>query len=201
MKQNVSSNAQNATSPSTNADILRQQRNKEARELIGGRVGTAKAVFTQQLCTTGRTPIIPIDDGEDDGNKYSGKAAPAKPVRNSIAQRINSLNNPTDSGAPPTEEVNSMSINEEPVLNAIAEVVTPEVDAFVDVHAEEILTKTQTKDEPIEVEEVNEENAGDQFSTIKRSPHTKTNDSAASTPAADVEPPQMLTKSPDRTCK
>lgn len=62
----------------TQAEEMRQARNNEAKELIGSRVGTAKAIFTQNSSS---------------GQMHSNKAAPAKPVRNSIAQRINSLNN------------------------------------------------------------------------------------------------------------
>lgn len=68
----------------TQAEEMRQQRNNEAKQLIGSRVGTAKAIFTQNTAS---------------GQMHNPKAAaPAKPVRNSIAQRINSLNNqsPTD---------------------------------------------------------------------------------------------------------
>lgn len=63
----------------TQAEEMRQQRNNEAKQLIGSRVGTAKAIFTQNSAS---------------GQMLTSKtAAPIKPVRNSIAQRINSLNN------------------------------------------------------------------------------------------------------------
>lgn len=65
----------------THAEEMRQQRNNEARQLIGSRVGTAKAIFTQNTASGQMQTSI-------------NKSAPVKPVRNSIAQRINSLNNP-----------------------------------------------------------------------------------------------------------
>lgn len=70
-----------ATSPSRNtqADEMRKARNTEAKELIGSRVGTAKAIFSQNSAS---------------GQMMQKTNAPAKPVRNSIAQRINTLNNP-----------------------------------------------------------------------------------------------------------
>lgn len=71
------------TSPSssnTQVDEIRKARNNEAKELIGSRVGTAKAIFSQNSAS---------------GQMFQKNNAPAKPVRNSIAQRINSLNNPT----------------------------------------------------------------------------------------------------------
>lgn len=67
----------------TQAEEMRQQRNNEAKQLIGSRVGTAKAIFTQNSAS---------------GQMHNPKtAAPAKPVRNSIAQRINLLNNQSPS--------------------------------------------------------------------------------------------------------
>lgn len=62
----------------TQAEEWRQQRNNEAKELIGSRVGTAKAIFDQNSAS---------------GQMLLNKSAPIKPVRNSIAQRINALNN------------------------------------------------------------------------------------------------------------
>uniref|UniRef100_A0A1L8E5W7 Putative drebrin n=1 Tax=Nyssomyia neivai TaxID=330878 RepID=A0A1L8E5W7_9DIPT len=64
----------------TNAEQMRQQRNQEARELIGSRVGQAKAIFSQN------TTNVPVTKA----------SAPVKPARNSLAQRINSLNQPQD---------------------------------------------------------------------------------------------------------
>lgn len=61
----------------TQAEEMRQQRNNEAKELIGSRVGTAKAIFSQHSAS----------------GQMQTKAAPVKPVRNSIAQRINTINN------------------------------------------------------------------------------------------------------------
>lgn len=81
----------------TQAEIMRQQRNQEARELIGSRVGTAKAIFTQNAAS-----------GQ---MKTSSKiSAPAKPVRNSIAQRINTFNNSKQFQQPSIEIENPIAV-------------------------------------------------------------------------------------------
>lgn len=76
----------------TQAEEMRQQRNNEAKELIGSRVGTAKAIFSQNSAS---------------GQMLLNKAAPVKPVRNSIAQRINTLN---QAGEPEAESPKSSKV-------------------------------------------------------------------------------------------
>lgn len=86
----------------TVADEMRQQRNDEAKALIGSRVGTAKAIFTQHTAS-GQMHSPTSGGGSGAGTGASGgntvspgasrSPAPAKPARNSIAQRINTFNN------------------------------------------------------------------------------------------------------------
>lgn len=95
---------------------MRQQRNNEAKELIGSRVGTAKAIFNQNSAS-----------GQMLLNKSS---APIKPVRNSIAQRVNVLNQSDETSTP------IVAIAEDEVVNEVVKnvlVVTPEIPSQ-DVH-------------------------------------------------------------------
>ncbi|XP_067647020.1 drebrin-like protein [Eurosta solidaginis] len=71
------------TAGMTEAERMRQQRNQEARELIGSRVIAAKAVFTQNT-------------SQGQLQTKLNTAPPAKPARTSIAQRINAFNQPTE---------------------------------------------------------------------------------------------------------
>lgn len=137
----------------TEAERMRQLRSQEARELIGGRVGTAKAMFTQNS-TEGQ---------------LQNKNAPVKPVRNSLAQRINAINSgvvqheelhePHKEVVPEKVEVKSPTITE-PIINKEEKVVVPE--------------SVISDDE-------------DQFSTIKRSPHSKTNSLASPDDTKPIE--------------
>lgn len=171
----------------TQAEEMRQQRNLEARELIGSRVGTAKAIFSQNSAS-----------GQMQTNN---KVAPIKPIRNTIQQRFTPNNtepvvekndeiveNPSNDDS--TEKI--AKVAEEVILNA------ENIQTFQNVlnngKAEKIV------EEKIEVKPViNDEQSaeqfddGDQFSTIKRSPYTKTNsnNSQVSTPV-ESEPPEQF---------
>ncbi|XP_059608810.1 drebrin-like protein [Phlebotomus argentipes] len=119
----------------TSAEMMRQQRNQEAKELIGSRVGQAKAIFSQN------TTNVPVTKA----------AAPVKPARNSLTQRINSLNQQQQQEAEPP-------VSAKGPTNGQSE-VPQQVQGF-------------------EAEE-------EQFSTIKRSPHTK---SVEQTPVEEAKP-------------
>ncbi|XP_036326041.1 drebrin-like protein [Rhagoletis pomonella] len=73
--------ASSFTAGMTEAERMRQQRNQEARELIGSRVIAAKAIFTQNT-------------SQGQLQTKLNTAPPAKPARTSIAQRINAFNQP-----------------------------------------------------------------------------------------------------------
>lgn len=167
----------------TEAERMRQLRNQEARELIGSRVGAAKAIFTRNT-------------SEGQLQSKLSSAPPAKPARASIAQRINALNNPvqeptpTPAAAPkmqepaqapvpapvptptPTVSVPVEIIKEiapspapQPVVEIIPDEapVKPEMTAI----ANEEIHSSATAEDYIDQEE--------QYSTIKRSPHSKSN--------------------------
>lgn len=78
---------------------MRQQRNLEARELIGSRVGTAKAIFSQNSAS-----------GQMQTNN---KVAPVKPIRNTIQQRF--APQQLDSGADRNDDNVENSVKENTV--------------------------------------------------------------------------------------
>lgn len=119
----------------TDAEKMRQERNQEAKMLIGSRVLEAKAMFSQNTIQTTTTSSV---------------KAPIKPIR-----KINMSN--------PRAPVESVTV-EEPV-KPISKVVVPE----------EVVKKEENVTLPVapptEIIEPEIE-ADDQFSTIKRSPHS-----------------------------
>lgn len=162
---------------------MRQQRNKEAKELIGGRVGTAKAIFAQNSAAGQMSTV----------NKA---AAPAKPVRNSIAQRINSLNNPQDQNPQPQSNGSQGDRNasyNDGTTNDVTNTTASSINTIIqqsnetnsikvnNLQADDITASPQKSGN-------SEEDDGDQYSTIKRSPYTKSNNSQVTTPV-DAQPP------------
>lgn len=157
---------------------MRQQRNQEAKELIGSRVGTAKAIFSQNTSS---------------GQMLNSKnSAPIKPVRNSIAQRINTFNNQTQQSSPIYEDEKIIEEKLEPVVKKIIEpepepvvVETPVIIAPIIpatngstekihvVEAKKVVEETDVAIIPAQIDDDDDEE--DQYSTIKRSPHLKTN--------------------------
>lgn len=169
----------------TQAEEMRQQRNKEAKELIGGRVGTAKAIFSQNTAA-----------GQLSGSNNGGfKAAPVKPVRNSITQRINTLNShrpdePTPSNysrvAMPTAIAEDQPVA---IPTPSSDLAEPEPEPQQQHEVANV--KTNNVDDLANdagPQKQLEEDDGDQFSTIKRSPYSKNSNSQAATPV-DAQPP------------
>lgn len=136
---------------------MREQRNREARELIGGRVDAAKALFVQNSAAA---------------QMANQKAAPIKPVRNSIAQRITSLQQ--------QQQLSEPSSQPQPPQN----VVSNNVVDVEEVKMSQVINETESA-QPTNV--VNNKNSissdhelpvvddSDAYSTIKRSPFTKSN--------------------------
>ncbi|KAH8236160.1 hypothetical protein KR032_011076 [Drosophila birchii] len=146
----------------TDAERMRQARNQEARELIGSRVGAAKAMFTKHT-------------SEGQLQSKLNTQPPAKPARNSIAQRINvfNQNQPQDASvpSPPRAVSPAKSLPVAPSASIAAAPVVAEVVSAI-AEAEE----TQPVDDlPLAHE-------SEQFSTIKRSPHSKTNSLQSQSP-------------------
>uniref|UniRef100_A0A6B2E571 Putative actin binding protein 1 n=1 Tax=Phlebotomus kandelakii TaxID=1109342 RepID=A0A6B2E571_9DIPT len=130
------------TRTQTSAEMMRQQRNQEAKELIGSRVGQAKAIFSQNTTNV----------------SVAKASAPVKPARNSLAQRFNSVSQQEKTEEPEAVKVPSNGQSEVP------------------------------QSEGFEVEEGEE-----QFSTIKRSPHTK---SVEQTPVEEAKPLPAVQNTP-----
>lgn len=168
----------------TQAELMRQQRNQEAKELIGSRVGTAKAIFSQNSAS-----------GQMHG-KPTTNAAPTKPVRNSIAQKINNFNNPqaeteteniikTDAIAAPVDPIQEEFVfvaavpSPVPATNGNLNDATDNVQPLANVQPHVNVAMQQ----PQQHHNYDDDDDGDQFSTIKRSPHTK----SASQSATPVE--------------
>lgn len=173
----------------TQADKMRQQRNREAKELIGSRVDTAKAIFTQNTVAS---------------QMSNNKAPPVKPIRNSIAHRINTLNNQQDchqsqqqnlsllSNHLPQEDkieiYQSQNVSEDKIeiyqSQDVSESITskplPSLNDIVlktnksdNGIVTEIITETVCESVPIQITIVPEVDDNDLYSTIKRSPYTK----------------------------
>lgn len=149
---------------STVADEMREQRNREAKELIGSRVDTAKAIFAQNTASA---------------QMSNQKAAPIKPVRNSIAHRISSLGsqhqhmppNPPVTIAEPeiTEESSQQPIeSDEPAVGDVNSAAQPSDSAATE--------------------------ESDPFSTIKRSPYTKTSSNEITSPTNENPTPVQPTE-------
>lgn len=154
----------------TQAEIMRQQRNQEAKELIGSRVGTAKAIFSQ-------------NSASGQMHNKSTSNAPTKPVRNSIAQKINNFNNPQPEAEPITEPkvepifVPVVAPVVTPVIEPVkSEIITTPVPATNGNKTNEIQPQPQSQQQH---HNYDDDEDGDQYSTIKRSPHTKTTSQAA----------------------
>ncbi|KAH8286438.1 hypothetical protein KR054_008902 [Drosophila jambulina] len=146
----------------TDAERMRQARNQEARELIGSRVGAAKAMFTKHT-------------SEGQLQSKLNTQPPAKPARNSIAQRINvfNQNQPQDASVPSPPRAVSPA---QPLP-----VETPALVAAAPVAAE-VVSAIAEADETQPVDDLPLAHESEQFSTIKRSPHSKTNSLQSQSP-------------------
>lgn len=211
----------------TVADEMRQQRNNEAKALIGSRVGTAKAIFAQNTASGQMNSTSTSSASSSSGTNTatgSGPAggastassrspAPAKPARNSIAQRINTFNN-----AAANEEAANAAKSHIPVavqehhddVEDIPKSETLPTNGHNTATTTAIATGAESSQSHPETEAhnavataaaaagaglgeaENEDSAADQFSTIKRSPYTKQGSTASSnsqvvTPVSDSD--------------
>ncbi|XP_043647902.1 drebrin-like protein [Drosophila teissieri] len=157
----------------TDAERMRQARNQEARELIGSRVGAAKAMFTKHT-------------SEGQLQSKLNTQPPAKPARNSIAQRINVFNQNQPQDAPVPSPPRAVSPAKplpveapEPVVPAPA--TTPATAPAAPVAAEVVSTIAEVE-ESQPVDDLPLAHESEQFSTIKRSPHSKSNSLQSQSP-------------------
>lgn len=161
----------------TSADEMRQQRNREAKELIGSRVDTAKAIFTQNSAAS---------------QLSNQKAAPIKPIRNSIAQRINTLNNQQQqqlhsysSGSPSDGDADTKTTMMQPV--EISPTIPESPSIVCDVtEIDEHVPPAEPIVETAQALHIPDDDDVDPYSTIKRSPYTKTGSTSQVT-TPDVE--------------
>ncbi|SPP76361.1 drebrin-like protein isoform X1 [Drosophila guanche] len=154
----------------TDAERMRQARNQEARELIGSRVGAAKAMFTKHT-------------SEGQLQSKLNTQPPAKPARNSIAQRINvfNQNQPQEASVPSTPRaVSTIKLPE--VVETAAPVAPAPAPTAAPVAAEVVSTITEVEAETHPVDDLPLAHESEQFSTIKRSPHSKTNSLQSQSP-------------------
>ncbi|KAL7734956.1 hypothetical protein ACLKA6_011221 [Drosophila palustris] len=152
----------------TDAERMRQARNQEARELIGSRVGAAKAMFTKHT-------------SEGQLQSKLNTQPPAKPARNSIAQRINAFNHNETQDAGSSVSPRSISPNKSPFITPVVVETPPSVEApiaAVDVVSAEPISEEETQS----AEDLPLAHESEQFSTIKRSPHSKTNSLQSQSP-------------------
>ncbi|KAM7359131.1 actin binding protein 1 isoform 2-T2 [Cochliomyia hominivorax] len=162
----------------TEAERMRQQRSQEAREIIGSRVGAAKAIFSKHT-------------SEGILQTKLNTAPPAKPVRNSITQRINVFNqNQSQSDQNKLLQDQPVTSNITLPQQKLAEFIALsnyEQKSDKEIEIKNVLSKNlqPVKPEIIAIANNDEESHNiddyplepdsEQYSTIKRSPHSKSN--------------------------
>lgn len=135
---------------------MRQQRNQEARQLIGNSVDKAKAIFAQNTAAGQLT------------NK-TAKTAPVKPVRNSITR---SATNQSRQQQSPEPEKSQQQMTEE-----------DEIELMIGTEpSNNNLQETNVADQPIDNLD---DDDSDPYSTIKRSPYTKVTTNSQSESSAN----------------
>lgn len=111
---------------------MRQQRNNEAKELIGMRVGTAKAIFNQNSASG--QMLLSIN-----------KSAPIKPIRKAIPTRNNLSDEIVTTSIIPEDEVaNDVVENISVVTPVVAEVPSHNVQTVLQSVVVVIKKKNQT---------------------------------------------------------
>lgn len=142
----------------TQAEELRQQRNEEVRQLIGSSVDKAKAIFAQNTAAGQLT-------------SKTTKTAPVKPVRNSITRSVNNQpqqqqqqQSPPQQNSPEPEKPQQQQQQQQPI---------PQLDSHDDAQTTNNNETQETSAVDQTVHDL-EDDDSDPFSTIKRSPYSKT---------------------------
>lgn len=156
---------------------MRQQRNREAKELIGSRVDTAKAIFTQNSAAS---------------QLSNQKAAPIKPIRNSIAQRINTLNNQQQQQSHSYSYGSPSNTAEEHSKIESIDATLPGPSAIVDDVTEPIDVSSAATTQALHIPD---DDDTDSYSTIKRSPYAKTGNTSHVT-SPEVEQTAVVPSEP-----
>lgn len=179
---------------------MRQQRNREAKELIGSRVDTAKAIFAQNSAAS---------------QLSNQKAAPIKPIRNSIAQRINTLNNQQQQHQQQSQQLHSYSSGSANIADTDAETIPAQpVENTVKLSESPSIVCDESEtcakiNETVELAEpiiapviasaqalnIPDDDDADPYSTIKRSPYTKTGSTSQVT-SPELEQTSVVTPEP-----
>lgn len=166
----------------TQAEEMRQQRNQEVRQLIGSTVNTAKALWNQNTAA-GQLINKPV------------KTAPVKPARNSISKSVNNQRQPS----PDPPRIQQSIVDESPMPIDVNEPISPtitetphitetrnnqyinlpEPSTVVDQEEEVQKQQQQLPQQPPQTNNLNvEDDDTDPYSTIKRSPYTKSSNSS-----------------------
>lgn len=153
----------------TQAEEMRQQRNQEARQLIGNSVDKAKAIFAQNTAA-----------GQIQSKGV--KMAPVKPVRNSIARSTN--NHQQQSPEPEQEPEPEADQLSEPKPETETNTQSEQLEASTIDVSKNNLQETETTVAEQSIHNL-ENNESDPYSTIKRSPYTKVSTNCQNEPSAN----------------
>lgn len=148
------------------AEEMRQQRNQEARQLIGSTVHNAKAIFAQNTAAGQLTSKMV-------------KTAPVKPVRNSITRSVNQQQQQSPESdktqqqqqQPPQQQQQSSS--PPPPQPAQPPSESSETSESTEVASPAANNKFQQEPQMTTNDQHLEDDDSDPYSTIKRSPYTK----------------------------
>lgn len=157
----------------TQAEEMRQQRNQEARQLIGSSVDKMKAIFNQNSAP-GQLTTIPA------------KTAPVKPIRNSISARSNQRQSPDQHHHHQKQQQNYTTEQQQQEIEQ-KHIVAPSMPQNNLTQSEindglsnnninnnnQLNEEQNTIDASIQLVNNSEDDDIDSYSTIKRSPYTK----------------------------
>lgn len=166
----------------TQAEEMRQQRNQEARQLIGGSVNKAKAIFIQNTSSAANAATKPT------------KTAPAKPIRNSITRSSSTQNQQS----PDRKSLSTEHLPEQPPIPMVetihvtlSEPITPTPHHNNNGNGQHVDPTNDDTNEQLSPHhglDVAIDDDTDAYSTIKRSPYSKSqnaNNNQESTPATE----------------
>lgn len=158
------------------ADQLRMERRKEVGEMIGSKVNATKALFMQNAASNQTT--------------ITSNQAPAKPIRKTIVKQEapeQIIVRPDPVFIPEVTFVPEVQAQVEPEVEPEPEIVQPEIvqPEIVQEHKSVMDTIESIKEKVLE-QQMQLDLEQDQFSTIKRSPYSKTN-TPMSPPETSIE--------------
>lgn len=147
----------------TQAEEMRQQRNQEARQLIGSTVNNAKAIFAQNTAAGQLTSKMV-------------KTAPVKPVRNSITRSINNQQQQQQQ-SPEPDKVQQQALlqqqQQQPQNQQPPHPENSESSESSNAVAVQLINNKLQQESLKSNDQHLEDDDSDPYSTIKRSPYTK----------------------------